>query len=126
MREALITMLGLLWISTPAMAQDCLWIDTKEALKYLLNLQKQMDNLLDWPQQKCEEALKKSTQAYTACFCDINSEKIADFRKKLNHVIKDVHPEWQGKKICDKSDEYTSHNVFIGSFESILKRCPGP
>jgi len=114
----------LVLICSPAMAQDCLWVDKEEAVKYLPALQKEMDDLLDWPSETCADALKVSAKAYTNCFCDMNSVEITNFRKNLNHVIKDVHPEWQGKKICYKSDEYTSHNVFVGSFESIVNRCP--
>jgi len=118
--------LPILWIliGSPAMAQDCLWVDTEEAVKYLPALQKEMDDLLDWPRETCEEALKVSMQAYTNCFCDVNSDEIAAFRKNLGHLIDTVHPEWKGKKVCYKSDEYTSQNVFIGSFESIVGRCP--
>lgn len=82
-----------------------------------------MDNLLNWPSEKCEKALKISKQEFTKYFCKINKKELAEFKKQLDLVILEIHPEWRGKKICYKSDEHTSQNVVLGSFESIVERC---
>jgi hypothetical protein len=102
-------------------SQDCKWTDKELGIHDLKNIQKQMDALMDWPSEKCEQYIK-IMEEYKNCYCKVIANELEEFKKNLREFLK-KHPDWRGKKVCYKEDEFTSINIRLDSYELIANRC---
>ena len=102
-------------------SQKCKWIENDIDIHDLKNIQKQMDALTDWPSENCAQ-YTKIMEEYKNCYCKVVAVELEEFQQYLRVFLK-KHPDWRGKKVCYKEDEFTSINIRLDSYEFIANRC---
>lgn len=109
-----------LCLTSIAKAEQCTWVDDSEAKKLYSEIYNIGESLQDWD-TNCK-ATDPSYEYMKKCWCDVNKASLAKLRAALEDSRK-KYPNLTDKKVCFKTDNLTSINVFMTSYDTFVKRC---
>ena len=120
MKLRLIILILLLCTAFTIRAEQCTWIDDPQAQKLYSAISDLGESLQDWDTH-CK-ADKPTREYMKQCWCEVNKARLTELKAKLDDASK-RYPQWMGKKVCYKTDEVTSVNLFLSSYDTFVKRC---
>ena len=113
--------ISMFFVSSSVYSQECKWVDKEHDIQDMKNIQNQMNSLMEWPSNECEQYTQQMEE-YKKCYCKVVTRELEVFKQHLKNLLQ-KHSDWKGKKICYKEDEFTSINIRLDSYELIANRC---